>query len=225
VAQLLALSLRQSAAGPAVALGRKCDETMSAVVVSERSLRDMVRTLRGFEGPRCLWRVPVAFATLLLIRGLPVVAAVLIALTTIHGRIAQAALSAVIVLVFDGLAKKLRSRLPWRAAVAHRLWTFEKPHPATEVPVLVRWGDVRAAQACLRSTQFNPQYVVRLGSPPSDAVDLDCKIGVHEPEAWPQSTSDEDRTRRIVAVMQAAGIRARVAGTDVVPGAGEGPNG
>jgi hypothetical protein len=35
------------------------------------------------------------------------------------------------------------------------------------------------------------------------------------PAAWAQSDSDADRIERIVAVIDAAGIRSRVAGTDV----------
>jgi len=180
-------------------------------------LRDMVRTLFEFEGARCLWRVLVAAATLLLLRGMPVVAAVVIALVTVNGRVAQAAVSAVIALVFDGLGRRLRARPPWRAALANRLWTYEKPAPATEVQILLRSAEVRTAKTALRRAKFNPQvYGLRLGTPPADAPDLDYKIAVNEPEAWSQSASDEDRTQRIVAVLEAAGIRARASGIDVL---------
>jgi len=180
----------------------------------------MVGALREFEGVRCLWRVPLAWALYTLLRGLPVAAAVVIALVTVSGRVAQAAVSAVIALMFDGFGNRLRARLPWRAPVANRLWTYEKLNPATEVPVLLRSTDVVPAKVVLRREKFNPQvYGLHLTNPPADAPELDHKIAVHEPEAWPQSTSDHDRTRRIAVALEAAGIRARVAGVDTCVGA------
>ena len=188
------------------------------VVVLERSLRDMVPTLLEFDGPKSLWRVPLAGVNLLLVRGVPVVAAVVVALVTVKGRVLQAAVAAVIALLFDALGKKLRARVPWRAPVANRLWTFEKPNPQTEVHVLVPLIDVARARTVLRRAKFNPQiFGLRLGRPPPDAVDLNYKIAVHEPEAWAQSASDEDRTRRIREVLSVAGIRGRVGGIDTEP--------
>lgn len=196
------------------------------VVVTERSLRDMVPTLLEFDGPKSLWRVPLAAATFLLVRGIPVAAAVVIALVTVSGRVLQPALAAVIALLFDALGKSLRARLPWRSPVANRLWTFEKPNPRTEVQVLVRSSDVDAARTALRRARFNPQiYGLRLGAPPPDAPDLNYKIAVHEPEAWPQSISDEDRTRRIRTVLSRAGICGRAGGIDTQPRATAGKPG
>lgn len=108
------------------------------------------------------------------------------------------------------------------ACAGGRLWTFEKPNPHTEVRVLLRSPDISAACTALRSARLNPGiYGVRLGSPPSDAPDLDYKISVHEPEAWRQSTSDTDRMRRVVEVLRNAGLRARVGAIDTFPDSGE----
>ena len=106
-----------------------------------------------------------------------------------------------------------------RKIVANRLWTFEKPNTPTEVPALLRSEDVEAARVVLRRAQFNPQaFGLSLAVPPDDASDLDYKIAVQEPEAWPQADSPEDRTERIVGVLRAAGLRARVGGVDTFRG-------
>lgn len=84
--------------------------------------------------------------------------------------------------------------------------------------MLLRSNDVVAARTALRHAKFNPAvYGLRLGTPPSNAPDLDYKIAVHEPEAWPQSMSDEDRIRRIADVLGTACIRARAGGVDARP--------
>jgi hypothetical protein len=181
-----------------------------------RSFRDVVRVLREFEGAPCLWRVPTAGLALLLIRGIPVFAAVVVALIVVGGRVLQALVSAIIALVFDGLGKRLRARFPWHSVVTNRLWIFEQPNPATEVPVLIRSGDVEPAQTALRRAKLNPAYGRRVSSPPADAPTLDYMIGVHEPSAWLQSASDADRIKRIAAVVREAGISARVGGIEVL---------
>jgi hypothetical protein len=124
-----------------------------------------------------------------------------------------------IVVGVSGLAiRHLSGRRLWRKIVADRLWTFEKPNPATEVPVLVHSRDTPAAREALMRARFSPQfYGVRLGMPPEHAPDLNYKLAVHEPDAWPQSTSDDERTRRVAAVLEAAGIRAFVGGVEIRP--------
>lgn len=205
---------------PDTALGDR--ENGSVVtVVAEPSLREMAQRVHEFEGVRCLWRVPVALATYALIRGVPIAAAIVVALVAVNGRVLEAALSATIALLFDGLAKTARARLPWRAVVGNRLWSFEKPNPPTEVPVLLASADASSARTALRRARFNPQvHGLHLGTPPSDAPDLDYKIAVHEPAAWSQAVSDNDRTRRIVGVFEGADLRARVGGVDVRPDKG-----
>lgn len=189
---------------------------MPTVIVQRRPLRDAIRALRQFDGRGYLWRVPLALATYVAMRAIPIGAAVAIALVTVRGRVAEAILSACIALGFEGLRNRLRVRLPWRAAIDNRLWSFEKPNPSTEVPIYLREDHVLVARTALRRGRFNPQvYGLRTGSPPQDARELTYKIGVHEPEAWPQSSSDRDRVRRMVEILKEARIRARVAGIDV----------
>ena len=73
-----------------------------------------------------------------------------------------------------------------------------------------------AARALVKRARFNLSLYGRtVGTPPPDAPDLNYKIGVEEPEAWVQSSSDEDRTRRVAATLKRAGIRARVGSVDV----------
>lgn len=192
---------------------------MLTVTFPERSFWGMFRVLREFEGWRCLWRVPVALSTYVVIRGIPVVAAVVIALVAIRGRVLAAGTGAVIALVFDSLGKTLRDRLPWNAAIANRLRTHEQTNPMTNVAVLLRSTDVTTAYRALRRAQFNPQFLSRhVSTPPPDALDLDYEIRVEEPEAWAQSSSDVDRLQRIAAVLARAGLRARVGGIDALPG-------
>src|SRR5918992_4136176 len=117
----------------------------------------MVRALREFEGNRCLWRVAIAGASLLLIRGLPVAAAAIAALLAINGRVLSATVGAGIALIFEALRRRIEMRLPWRMAVANRLWSFERPNPTTELEVLVRDDDALKARRALRRARFNPQ--------------------------------------------------------------------
>jgi hypothetical protein len=79
--------------------------------------------------------------------------------------------------------------------------------------------DTSAARTALRRAGFNPRvFGARVGVPPEKAPDLDYKIAVHEPEAWPQSESDQDRNRRMLAVLREARIRALVGGVQSLPG-------
>ncbi len=160
----------------------------------------MVARFRQFEGWRCLWRLPVA-----------ALAYAIVPLTFIGATV----LAAYIAGDNFGLATRLARWQLHRKIIANRFWTFEKPNPATEVPTLLRSPDVVAARAALCRARFNPLVCsVSVGSPPSDAPDLDVKVAVHEPQAWTQSASDDDRTRRMVGVLERAGIRAHVGGVD-----------
>ena len=85
-----------------------------------------------------------------MIRGIPVLAAIVVALVVVGGRVLQAAVSAIIALAFDGLGRRLRARFPWHGMVTNRLSTFEEPNPATEVAVLLESADAEAAQTALR---------------------------------------------------------------------------
>lgn len=193
-----------------------CDNPRAPIErVEQRSLRDMAHALRDFDGVMSFWRVPVAMGTWLAIRGVPVAAAVVVALVTVHGRVAEAALSALIALILDSLGGAVRARLPWQFLVARRLWTFERPNPATEVSILVPCEDADGARRALRRASFNPQrFSLRLGSPPADRPELDLQLRVQEPAIWAQSRSDEHRIELLVRALEGAGIRARVAGVD-----------
>jgi hypothetical protein len=181
----------------------------------ERRMREMVPLLLDFDGRGCLWRVALACGGWVTLRAVPVVTAVILALVTVEGKLLKAVVASLIALVFDAVGRRLESRFPWRAPVANRLWSFERPNPPTEVQILLRAGQVAAARTALRRSKFNPHvYGLRLGTPPQDASDLGYKIGVHEPDAWRRSESDEHRLVRIREVLSRARIRARVGGID-----------
>jgi hypothetical protein len=193
---------------------------VAAIVVEEQPFWSMVEKLRDFEGARSLWRVPVAG---LLRAAVPLS---LVGATVLGAFIAgndfnvyTAILSAVVILAgTKWLAPLLARRLPWRAVIADRLWTWEKPNPGSEVHVLVASKDTSAARTALRRARFNPQvFGVRVAMPPERAPDLHYRLGVHEPEAWSQSESDQDRNRRVLAVLHEAGIRGCVGGVQSLP--------
>lgn len=185
------------------------------IVGTERRFWEMVRTLREFEGSRCLWRAPVSGLLYIGIRLLLPVGG------TVGGiylgsdlQPVWVVVAAVLSLGSVALAARLARPKPWRALVADRLYTFEK-HVSNEVPVLLRERDLPAARTALRSARLNPARQRHLGVPPDDAQDLDLMLLVAEPEKWAQSTSDDDRIQRVGSVFRGAGIRARVAGHDI----------
>ena len=185
----------------------------------EQSMREMVAKLQQFEGYRCLWRLPLAALTYVL-PGLLFVAASVLGAFVASGEfhLVAAVLAAVVAGGAAVGARRVARLRVHRNLVAQRLWTFEKPNPATEVPVLLRSSEMTWAKAALREARFNPQDVgLAIGAPPVDAPELDYKIGVQEPAAWPQSASDADRVNRIAAVLRAAGVRSRIAGIDIRP--------
>lgn len=193
---------------------------MPVVVLPKASFWSLVALLRQFEGWRCLWRLPIA-ALVYAIVPLTFVGATVLAADVAGDDfdLAKAIISAIVVVGATAfLAPRLARRELHRKIITQRLWTFRKPNPATEVHVLLRSPDAETARTALRRAKFNPYVDLSLDTPPDDAPDLDLKIAVHEPEAWPQSASDDDRTRRIVATLERAGVRARVGGLDAFPG-------
>jgi hypothetical protein len=194
-------------------------EAWGAVVLQPQPYARMVRTLREFEGWRSLWwRIPASALAFIAVPVLAIGAGVLAA--AISGDdfgVGRAVVAAVVAtLASTYIHARLSRRQLHRTVVADPLWTWEKPNPATQVQVLVRECEVEDAKAVLRRTGFNPGvFMTRLSTPPADAQDLNVRVGVEEPEAHPQSSSDADRVRRMARALGDAGIRARVAGRDV----------
>jgi hypothetical protein len=183
----------------------------------QRTLREMVWLLNEFEGWRYVWRVPVAAAAYAS-TGLLVLGAVAAIYIGSDLKLYRVVLGAIVSLGSTAAAALVARRKPWRAIFARRLWTYDAPSPRTRLEVLVKDKDSVTAWHVLRRSRFVPLYGALLVVPPSDASDLNSRIGVQEPEAWMRSTSDEDRIRRIAEVFESAGIRARVSGRDVLPG-------
>lgn len=183
-----------------------------------RTLREMVWLLREFEGWRCLWRVPAAAAAYASTGLLAVGGAVAAIYIGSDLKLYRVVIGAIVSLGSTAVAGLAARQKPWRAIFACRLWKYEAPSPRTRLEVLVRNEESVRAWHVLRQGRFVPLYGALLVAPPPDALDLNNRIGVQEPEAWIRSTSDEDRIRRIAAVFEAAGLRARVSGLDVFPG-------
>jgi hypothetical protein len=191
---------------------------VNAIIVQKQPYRRMVRTLREFEGWRCLWRVPTSAA---LFVAVPLfLIGITVAATAIAGDSFDVDPALVAAIVGVGGSSYVYPRLArrelHRKLIADRLWTWEKPNPATHVQILLRDADVDDAKRRLRRAGFNPgTFMTRVGSPPSDAPELEVQVGVEEPEAHIQSSSDEDQVRRMADALDTARIRARVAGVDV----------
>jgi hypothetical protein len=179
----------------------------------------MLRVLRQFEGWRFVrWVLDAALAYggIQVLRVAGAVAAIYIGADL---KLSHVVLGVVVSLGLVSLAAWLSRRLPWRAALANRLWTYERPNPLGFVELLVRdIDDGMRAYRALRRARFVPLYSAAGGAAPPDAPDLRARIGVQEPEAWMRSVSDEDRLWRIASVLADAGIRARVASVDAFPG-------
>lgn len=190
----------------------------SELNASRTSFSEDLSTLRAFEGTRCLWRAPAAVALLLMPYVVAVLAVIATGLMAVNGRVLGAVVTVALGVGFERFGLRVRARFPWRAVVSRRLGSYERPNPLTEVTMLVRPEDAPAARAALRHAKFNPGvYSLVLSEPPLDATDLSCRIAVCEPEAWRQSASDLDRLQRMAAVMEGAGIRARVGRIDTCP--------
>jgi hypothetical protein len=184
----------------------------------QRRFRGMVWLLREFEGHRCLWRIPTAAITYATPAILTLVGAVAAIYIGSDLKLYRVVLGAAVSLGLTALAGLVARRRLWWSILAARLWSYEAPNPRATHEALIRDEDVTRAYHVLRRSKFVPMYGARVGMPPPDATDLTTRIGVQEPAAWARSTSDEDRIRRIAAVFEATGMRARVAGRDVFPG-------
>ena len=154
--------------------------------IQDRPIREMVWLLREFEGRRCLWRVPaaaVAFAA-------PGLVALGGAVTAIYIgsdlKLYLVVLGAIVSLAGTAAAGLIGRRKPWRAIFARRLWTYEAPSPRTRLEVLVRDEDAARVWHVLRRNRLVPLYGALLTVPPPEALDLNNRIRVQEPEAWGQ---------------------------------------
>lgn len=180
--------------------------------------RRMVRTLREFEGWRCLWRVPVSAALFIAVPVSLIAATVAAAAIAGDDFYLHTGIAAAIISVTGSayLHPRLMRRQLHRKIIANRLWTWEQPNPETHVRILVREPDIDRAKRALRQAGFNPgPFMTPLGTTPADAPELNVQMGVEEPAAHLQSSSDEDRVRRMADALEGYRIRARIAGIDV----------
>lgn len=187
----------------------------------EPTFWSLVSRLREFERWSVLWRLPIAALAYAIAPLASVIAAVLVAYIASGGfNLTTAAIASVVGLAANRLISPRLDRLQLhRGIIAKRLRSYQTMNPAAEVQILVRRADLDAARTALRRAKFHPwDYSLDLGSPPADAPHLTCKFSAYEPDAWQQSASDEDRTRRMRNVLEAAGIHGRVGGLEALPG-------
>ena len=100
-------------------------------------LRYQVGLLRGFEQWGGTWRGALALVRLGADQAVPIAAAVVVALVTVNGRIAQTAISATLALVVNGTTKSLRQKFPSHRPVTSRLALWETVNPRSIVPASV----------------------------------------------------------------------------------------
>jgi hypothetical protein len=177
----------------------------------------MMRRLREYEGPRCLWR-PVAcaavFATVVL---LPLAGWVGEVYIVANGQsLALVIIGVGVALILTALADRFRKREPWRALVVGRLWTFEKPD-AVQLALLVGVSDLETAARELRHAKFNPFLERLIGAPPDDAPELNGEILVYRPEAWHPEMDHKGFKEGVKAALSNVDLRARVSGDDIYP--------
>lgn len=176
-----------------------------------------VRTLRQYEGNKSLWRVSAGAVLFVAAPVVPLAGAFASIYVGADLEAFHVALGVALATASSSAGEILRRRRDWWRLVADRLWSFERPNPATSVSVQIRESDRRAAEVALRGAHFHPAATLLTGSVPPDAPDLTSQVRVEEPEAWGASSDDADRIDRIYAVLTATGVRARVGGRDVFP--------
>ncbi|WCB95690.1 hypothetical protein DSM104299_04439 [Baekduia alba] len=176
-----------------------------------------VRSLREYEGNESVWRVIAGAVPFVAAPVVPLAGAFASIYVGADLKTFHVALGVVLATASSSAGEILRRRRDWWRLVADRLWSFERPNPATSVSVQIREADRPLAQVALRGAHFHPAATLRTGATPLDAPDLTSQVRVEEPEAWDTSSDDANRIDRIYAVLTAAGVRARVGGRDVFP--------
>lgn len=128
---------------------RRASQSDDVIVAQMQSFRQMVRMLREFEGMRSLWRLPVAGLLYAAPAALLLATAVLGSYVASGGWKAETAvLSSFITLVGARVVfLLLRTRELHRRIVAKRLFSWERPNPATETPVHLSVADAEQASA------------------------------------------------------------------------------
>jgi hypothetical protein len=143
-----------------------------------RSIREMVRLLRAFEGWRALPRLAIAGMTFGAIALLPVVGSVAGIYLGAPHVFARIVLGVAVSVGFGSIAERITRHAPWRGVLESPLWTYEEPNPLGFVELLVQDKDFEHAYRVLRRAHFTPQYGARVGSPPPDAPELTVRIGL-----------------------------------------------
>ncbi len=171
-----------------------------------------------YEGRGCLWRATAGAAWLASIPLLAIggfVAGAYLAGDLHH--VALVVLGAVVALGPGQLtAAYIWRRRPWDRLIVSRLWTYEQIDGAQDLNTIIRSADFDLACRALRRAKLNPSGCTHVPQPLADAPDLDTKLIVGRSAHW-HSSNAPDIFVQVADCLEAARIRARVAGKDIVP--------
>jgi|GEM_PF-4556277 len=182
------------------------------------SYRAALDRLREYEGGRCLWRVAAGAAWLLLIPLLAVGG--FVGGAYLAGDLRDVALVVLGAVVALGpgqvVAAGIWRRRPWDRLIVSRLATYEQIDGAQDLNTIIRAADFELACRAVRRAKLSPSGCVRLPVPPADAPDLDTKLIVGRSSHW-HAPDAADIFVQVADCLEAAKIRARVAGKDITP--------
>jgi hypothetical protein len=183
----------------------------------ELTPREMLASLREYEGVACIWPVivgsaRVAFWSLIL--------PILGGLASVYvgdqgGSTPRIVLGVTVAVVLTKIGSVRATRSAWWQPLADRLWSYEDAGGAdSSLPICVRDSDYERAARVLRRDKLTVGTTVGRPHPPTDAPWLDGQLWVHRPRAWPPRDG-VDLREQAARVLRRAGIEARVAGLDV----------
>lgn len=179
--------------------------------------REMLASLREYEGVACFWPVLVGLVrTSLLLIVIPALGALAsIYIGANRASLPRVVVGVVLAVVLARVGFALASRKPWWGPLADRLWSYEEPVGAdATLPVRVRGTDQQRAARAMRRAKLAVGSTVGRSDPPPDAPALDAQLWVFRPRAW-QPHDGASLQEQAARILDRAGIEARVAGLDV----------
>jgi hypothetical protein len=181
----------------------------------QHTYREAVTRLREFEGDRCLWRLVIGGAALLLLPALAVAGLVVgIYLAADLHSLFLVTLGAFIALGVPILASYVWRQEPWKRLVTERVATYERTDGPQDLNAVIDPDDFLAASRALRQAKLNPVGGTHMPTAPPDAPGLTLKLIVGRSHHWHPEGSP-DLLDQIKDALRATGLRARVGGVDI----------
>jgi hypothetical protein len=176
-----------------------------------------LRRLFEYDGRQACWRV--AFAVLLRC-GPPLLSLAAFGagvVAGIHLEVLRLLGCGAVALAATAMATRTSRQATWTTVIYDRLRSYHDVNPERYVSVHLRWDDVAAATVALRRAKLTPGAAFRPPTPLPDAPEINARMNVTEPVAWPQSQSGDDFVSLVTSTLARAGVRARAAGIDAFP--------